>query len=167
MHFRSDVTAIQCVNYYYYYYYYWCRCNHIEEPYLKNRAWRPSSWTFNWKSLYKKFRRPRDATCELGHWTSSITLFPILYSLSPVYYNFHSYDILPYFLEYSDLALGSVLLCVLRHTIMTSPTCALTQLFVPDNHRQGCPRRHLKWNTCVRSNFKHTHFNLFRARLIK
>ena len=34
---------------------------------LKNRDWRRSSWTFNWKSLYKKFRRPRDATCELGH----------------------------------------------------------------------------------------------------
>ena len=34
---------------------------------LKNRDWRRSSWTFNWKSLYKKFRRPRDATCEPGH----------------------------------------------------------------------------------------------------
>ena len=34
---------------------------------LKNRAWRRSSWTFKWKSLYKKFRRPREATCELGH----------------------------------------------------------------------------------------------------
>ena len=34
---------------------------------LKNRDWRRSSWTFNWKSLYKKFRRPRDATCELRH----------------------------------------------------------------------------------------------------
>ena len=59
--------------------------------------------TFNWKSLYKKFRRPRDATCELGHLTSGVTLFPIVYSLSPVYYNFQSYDILPEFLEYSDL----------------------------------------------------------------
>ena len=34
---------------------------------LKNRDGRRSSWTFNWTSLYKKFRRPRDATCELGH----------------------------------------------------------------------------------------------------
>ena len=31
----------------------------------------------------------------------------------------------------------------------------------------GCPRRHLKSNTCVRRNFKHTKFNLFLARLIK
>ena len=30
---------------------------------------------------------------------SSITLFPIVYSLSAVYYNFHSYDILPEFLN--------------------------------------------------------------------
>ena len=67
----------------------------------------------------------------------------------------------------NQMALGSALLCVLRHTIMTSPTCALTQLFVPDNHWQGCPRRHLKSNTCVRRNVKHTHFHLFRARLIK
>ena len=41
----------------------------------------------------KKFRRPCDATCKIGHYTSSITLFPIVYSLSPAYYNFHSYDI--------------------------------------------------------------------------
>ena len=67
----------------------------------------------------------------------------------------------------NQMALGSVLSCVLRHTIMTSPTCALTQLFVPDNHRQGCQRRHLKLNTCVRHNFKHTNFKLFLAILIK
>ena len=59
----------------------------------------------------------------------------------------------------NKMALGSVLLCLLRHTIMTSSTCALTQLFVP--------RRHLKSNTRARLNFKHTNFNLFRARLIK
>ena len=34
---------------------------------LKNRAWRRSSWTFNWKLLYKKFRRPRSETCVLEH----------------------------------------------------------------------------------------------------
>ena len=67
----------------------------------------------------------------------------------------------------NQMALGSVLLCVLRHTIMTSPTCALTQLFVPDNHRQGCQRRHLKLNTCVRRNFKHTNFKLFSGYIDK
>ena len=29
---------------------------------LKNCDWRRSSWTFNWKSLYKKFLRPRAAS---------------------------------------------------------------------------------------------------------
>ena len=66
----------------------------------------------------------------------------------------------------NQMVLGPELSCVLRHTIMTSPSCALTQLFVPGNHRQGCQRRHLKLNTCVRRNFKHTHFNLFLAILI-
>ena len=33
----------------------------------------------------------------------TIILLPIVYSLSPVYQNFHSYDILPEFREYSDL----------------------------------------------------------------
>ena len=79
-----------------------CSPNMVSISPLKNRDWRRSSWTFNWKSLYKKFRRPREATCELGHWTSGITLFPIVFSLSPVYYNFQSYDILPEFIEYSD-----------------------------------------------------------------
>ena len=55
---------------------------------------------------------------------------------------------------------------ILRHTIMTSPTCALTQLFVPNNHRQRSPRRYLKSNTCVKRNFKHMNFNLFRVKFI-
>ena len=44
---------------------------------------------------------------------------------------------------------------------------ALGSVFVIGNHRRGCPRRHLKSNTCVRRNFKHTNLNLFRATLIK
>ena len=64
-------------------------------------------------------------------------------------------------------ALDFLLSCVVRHTIMRSPTCALIQLLVPDNYRQCCPWRHLKSNACVRRNFKHTYFNLYRTRLIK
>ena len=67
----------------------------------------------------------------------------------------------------SQRSRNQMALCVLRHTIMMSPTCALTPLFVPDNHWQGCPWRHLKSNTCVRRILKHTNFNLFLARLIK
>ena len=50
-----------------------------------------------------------------------------------------------------------VLLCVLalHHAIMTSST----QLYMPDNHRQHCPWRNLKSNTCIRHNSKHTNFN--------
>ena len=53
------------------------------------------------------------------------------------------------------------------HTIMTSSTCALAQLFVPNNHRQRCPWHHLKSNMCIRRNFKHKNFNMCSARLIR
>ena len=143
---------------------------------LKNCAWRRSSWMFNWKSLYKKFRRPCDTTCELGHETSSITLFPIVYSLSPVYYNFHSYAILPEFLDIqicvsqrSQESNGVGLRVVMRitpHNYDVTNVCP-DSIVCAWQPLACCPWRHLKSNTCVRHNFKHTNFNLFLAILIK
>ena len=54
----------------------------------------------------------------------------------------------------NQMAFGFVLLCVLHLTIMTSPTCALNQVFVPNNHWQRCQWRHLKSNTYVRRYLK-------------
>ena len=141
------------------------------------RNWRRSSWTFSWKSLYKKIpKAPRRnmRTWALNKWyhfvphsllsVTGVFKFPIVRYFTWIPWIFRSVSVS---VAGNQMALGSVLSCVLRHTIMTSPTCALTQLIVPDNHRQGCQRCHLKLNTCFRRNFKQTNFNLFLAILIK
>ena len=60
---------------------------------LKNRDWRRSSWTFCWKSLYKKFRRPRDSIDATKHWINGIIVIFMVYCLSPVYQNCDICDI--------------------------------------------------------------------------
>ena len=133
-----------------------------------------------WKSLYKNFEGSmQHATRNMRTWAlnksyhfvphsllsvAGILQFPFIRCFTWIPWIFRSVSVS---VAGNQMALGSVLLCVLRYTIVTSPPCALTQLFVPDNHRQGCPRRHLKSNTCVRRNFKHTNFNLFLVRLVK
>ena len=93
----------------------------------------------------------------------SIILFLIVYSFCPVY--FHMYDTYPnflnihiYFSQRHRESNGFVLLSVLRHTIMKSPTYALTQCSVSNSHWQRCPWRRLKSSSCVRRNLKHNHF---------
>ena len=94
---------------------------------------------------------------------SSIILFPIVYSLSPEYYNFHSYGFY--------LSSLNIQICVSQHSRESNGGGLRVVMRITshnyDNHRQGCQRRHLKSNRCGRRNFKRTNFNLFRATLKK
>ena len=108
----------------------------FEEPRLGR-----SSWTFNWNCCIKNSEGPATQHANLGtkqvvslwvshsvHSVAGMLQFPFVSYFTWIPWIFRSVSVS---IAGNQMALGSVLLHVLRHTIMTSPTCALTQLHQP------------------------------------
>ena len=115
---------------------------------LKNRAWRRTSWTSNWKSLYKNSEGLATQHANLG--TSQVVSLCsplstlcrryITNSIRTIFY-LNSLNIQICVSQHSRKSNGVGLRVVMRITSHNYDVTnvSLTQLFVPHNHRTGLP----------------------------